>query len=96
MSQIQVELHVRQGVSIENFFLAADRASLRIFHKERNHWGCGGYKCVEYSFVSESFLREANRDAMCPKEKIDTVRNVTAIIDQIEADFVSRNESRSP
>jgi len=40
-------------------------------------------------------VREANRDVMCPKEKIATVRNVTAIIDQIEADFVSRNEINS-
>ena len=41
------------------------RAKLRITHKERNQWGCDGYRCVEYALVSEAFLREANGAVMC-------------------------------
>ena len=72
--QIQVELHAatRQSASTpetrDAFFDTLDRAGMRIFHKERNHWGCDGWKCVEYSFVSEEFLRTANRDAVCGSE----------------------------
>jgi hypothetical protein len=61
VDQIQIELHAKGGYeSIANLFDMADKASMRVFHKERNHWGCSGYNCVEYSFVSESFLRKAN------------------------------------
>lgn len=68
VNQLQVEMHAgdRKHQDIVDFFAAADKAKLRIFHKERNHWGCGGYLCVEYSFASESFLREANQAVMCP------------------------------
>lgn len=52
--------------AVHDFFAAADRAKLRIFHKERNHWGCDGYLCVEYAFASEAFLREANAALLCP------------------------------
>ena len=51
--------------TVHDFFAAADRAKLRIFHKERNHWGCNGYKCVEFAFASEAFLREANAALFC-------------------------------
>ncbi|KAL9183009.1 hypothetical protein ACHAXT_004796 [Thalassiosira profunda] len=45
IGQLQVEMHIGgRGVrDIHDFFAAADRATLRIFHKERNHWGCAGY-----------------------------------------------------
>jgi hypothetical protein len=70
VDQIQIELHAA-GVtekSLKGFFEAADAAKMRIFHKERNHWGCDGYKCLEYAFASESFLREANSKVMaCSK-----------------------------
>lgn len=55
--------------AVHDFFAAADRAKLRIFHKERNHWGCNGYLCVEYAFASEAFLREANAALLCPSDK---------------------------
>mmetsp|Transcript_24205 Transcript_24205/g.52202 ORF Transcript_24205/g.52202 Transcript_24205/m.52202 type:complete len:333 (-) Transcript_24205:284-1282(-) len=70
VDQVQIEMHSPKPVSeIADFFLAADKAKLRIFHKERNHWGCRGYKCLEYAFISESFLREANRATICPDEE---------------------------
>ena len=70
VGQIQVELHMVSNApeDLTTFFLAADKAKMRIFHKERNGWGCGGYKCVEYSFVSEDFLRQVNRQVVCQGE----------------------------
>ena len=56
------------GRTLQRFFAAADRAKLRITHKERNQWGCDGYRCVEYALVSEAFLREANGAVMCATE----------------------------
>ena len=50
---------------LETGIAAADTAKLRITHKERNQWGCDGYRCVEYALVSESFLCEANGAVMC-------------------------------
>ncbi|KAL7537057.1 hypothetical protein ACHAWF_005645, partial [Thalassiosira exigua] len=66
VDQLQIELHYRDSwTQLNEFFEAADRAKMRIFHKERNQWGCDGYRCVEYAFASESFLREANRASIC-------------------------------
>ena len=65
------EALVARGVNVvglQRFFAAADTANLRITHKERNQWGCDGYRCVEYALVSESFLREANGAVMCATE----------------------------
>eukprot|EP00978_Attheya_sp_CCMP212_P022753 scaffold68342_cov48-Attheya_sp.AAC.1 len=54
VDQIQIELHAAGGLRgydlIANLFDAADNASMRVFHKERNQWGCMGYACVEYAF----------------------------------------------
>lgn len=71
INQIQIELHPDGSnpsssmIQVREFFEAADKAKMRIFHKERNHWGCDGYRCLEYAFVSESFLRKANRQVVC-------------------------------
>ncbi len=63
-----VEVHFPPSAdALAAVFLAADKAKLRVFHKERNswgHWNC----CIEYAFVSESFLREANGEIICPGE----------------------------
>jgi hypothetical protein len=68
VNQVLIELHFDQASpeQMKDFFRAADKAQMRIFHKERNGWGCEGKRCVEYSFASETFLREANRDIICP------------------------------
>jgi hypothetical protein len=65
VDQIQMEVHALDSEIVNEkplkvFFEAADAAKMRIFHKERNQWGCEGYVYLEYAFVSESFLREAN------------------------------------
>ena len=70
IDQIQIELHPRSKVSYEeirDFFTYVDKAKMRIMHKERNQWGCKGWRCLEYAFVSESFLRRANAASLgCP------------------------------
>jgi hypothetical protein len=69
VNQVLIELHATSTPSstrLYDFFMAADRAKLRITHKERNHWGCAGHRCVEYALTSESFLREANGAILCP------------------------------
>lgn len=70
IDQIQIELHDTDATFINALFQAADRANFRIFHKERNHWGwtCKGYKCVEYAFVSASFLRRVNSAFACKQK----------------------------
>ena len=40
-----------------SFFKGADKCGLVIFHKERNHWGCDGYGCIEYSLISKQAAR---------------------------------------
>ena len=32
------------------FFEACELAGLRMYHKERNGWGCGGNRCIEVRF----------------------------------------------
>jgi hypothetical protein len=65
VNQIQIELHNVHFGPVEHFFEAADKAKMRVFHKERNNWRCYGYGCVEYALISEDFLREANRASAC-------------------------------
>jgi hypothetical protein len=67
VNQIQIEMH-RSSKNVENitsFFELVDKAKMRIFHKERNGWGCKGHICIEYAFISEDFLRKANKAAIC-------------------------------
>ena len=71
IDQILIEMH-RRGSDYHPhfeaptaFFEAADKAGFRITHKERNHWGCDGYKCVEYALVSNDYLRRATASVIC-------------------------------
>lgn len=75
VDQVLIELHDTKKANfatkdgqLSQFFSGADKAKLRIVHKERNQWGCDGFRCVEYAFVSESFLREANEAVVCSTE----------------------------
>jgi len=77
IDQIEIELHKflynDQWQVIKEFtqqdilklFQSADNANMRVFHKERNGWGCLGHTCVEYSLASSAFLREANKQIIC-------------------------------
>jgi Methyltransferase domain len=53
VGQIQIELHNLDLPVIEDFFKHANQAKYHVFHKERNHWGCNGYLCVEYALIEE-------------------------------------------
>lgn len=58
IGQIQIEMHGTNHDDINSFFEGSDRAGYMVFHKERNHWGCKGYECVEFSLIHR---REAER-----------------------------------
>ena len=65
VNQIQIEVHLPEWPEVFDFFEEADKANMSIFHKETNHWGCGGFECVEYSFVKREFLRQVNSEVAC-------------------------------
>jgi hypothetical protein len=77
VDQILIELHLdklnNNITKLKNFFWMADKAKMRLFHKERNGWGCQGKKCAEFAFASESFLREANGNTMCPQAPVERI-----------------------
>jgi len=64
INQLQVEIHERNAADrttravacsrVDKLFKQLDDCNLMMFSKERNHWGCAGYKCVEFSFISPS------------------------------------------
>lgn len=53
VGQVQVEVHGTDPSQLHPFFDACEANDFFLFHKERNHWGCDGYLCVEYSFISK-------------------------------------------
>ena len=58
VGQILIEVHGLDFEKIEAFFKHANQAKFYIFHKERNHWGCNGYKCLEYALIEEGTAHE--------------------------------------
>ena len=38
-------------------FANASRCDLMLHHKERNGWGCDGFACIEFSWVSVTHAR---------------------------------------
>ena len=59
VQQLMVELHGTQTDAIANIFNNMSDHHMLLFHKERNHYGCDGYRCVEFSFVSKEFAKAA-------------------------------------
>ena len=57
IEQVMVEMHGVDAGLVAGAFRSLHDAGMMIFHKERNHWGCEGYLCVEYSLVSSSYAR---------------------------------------
>ena len=55
VKQILIELHHVDRNSIKKLIESFSSCNFRMFHKERNHRGCFGYKCIEFSFISPSF-----------------------------------------
>ena len=66
VNQVLIELHKGSANSTQlyDFFLAADRANFRITHKERNHWGCAGERCVEYAQAKVSYVRPMEQSVL--------------------------------
>ena len=52
IDQVQIEIHGTDAAKVQSLFQSFRAAGYAVFHKERNHWGCDGYSCVEYSFIS--------------------------------------------
>ena len=71
IGQLLVEVHDARlsNGSVHRFFGSLSRANFRLFHKERNHWGCLGYKCLEYAFVHRSHAHAAFELTHCPSRQ---------------------------
>jgi hypothetical protein len=61
VQQILNEIHLENNSpsDVASLFHAYDEAGFLVFSKERNHWGCSGWSCVEYSLISSEFARLA-------------------------------------
>lgn len=55
VGQLLLEVHASSGSHelLIKLFSSAMSAGLRLFSKERNGWGCQGFRCVEFSFVDK-------------------------------------------
>ena len=68
ISQIQIEVHKNEHeADVPLFFADAAKAGFELFHKERNHWGCLGWTCVEFSFISKDAKRDIYAHDICPE-----------------------------
>jgi len=61
IDQLMIEVHGTNALRIASLFSCLHNAGLMIFHKERNHWGCDGYKCVEYSLMTSDYAKKVSR-----------------------------------
>lgn len=52
--QIEIEVHGTKYDQISELLQHFMKCNMRIFSKERNAWGCDGYRCLEFSLVSPS------------------------------------------
>ena len=70
IDHLNLEVHVwhRHTIDLVNLFDAAYHCQLMLFHKERNAWGCEGFYCAEFSWVS--FQRARDIHHQCTVEPI--------------------------
>lgn len=66
--QIMIEIHGTNAVEIKSLFRSLQDTGMMIFHKERNHWGCLGYKCVEYSLITEDYAQKVLHNFLNTKD----------------------------
>lgn len=69
VGQLLVEVHLQNSLAyatLLDWFKRADAAGLRMFSKERNGWGCSGFKCVEFSFVNQQHACTEFAATHCP------------------------------
>lgn len=69
IDQIMIEIHGTNALMIERLFSSLHNAGMMIFHKERNHIGCAGYKCVEYSLMTSDYAKSVLRAFLNVKER---------------------------
>ena len=74
LGQVQIELHGTSRFAILHFFKGAEKCGLSVFHKERNHWGCHGYRCVEFSLISSHMALQEYIASHCPRAQPDDVK----------------------
>ena len=60
VEQLFIEVHGTTHAPVLKLFNALWDADFIIFHKESNHWGCDGYRCVEFSLMSPSYARQVS------------------------------------
>ncbi|KAI8112046.1 hypothetical protein M9435_004538 [Picochlorum sp. BPE23] len=65
IEQIHIEMHGTDAAKIQKIFQTMRSAGYAIFHKERNHWGCNGYSCVEYAFISMEQAKKIFKSTHC-------------------------------
>jgi hypothetical protein len=63
VGQLEIELHnpsnlKTKEITVKRLFHSLYSCGMLLFSKERNHWGCHGYYCVEFSFISPSLAFE--------------------------------------
>lgn len=66
LDQLLIEVHGTDADMIAKLFRTFTDAGLMIFHKERNHWGCLGYLCVEYSLLSSEYAKQVLDSFLIP------------------------------
>ena len=66
INQIQIELHSHPFSDIQAFARRMHEAGFYLFHKERNGWGCSGFSCVEFSFISTEWMATVYHATHCP------------------------------
>lgn len=92
IAQMMLEMHGTDFNPILSAFTAFDSCGMRIFHKERNHWGCDGYICVEFSMVDEIEARRGHWLAECPEVGFDAFLEEVRMLERIERSERTRRE----
>jgi len=58
IDEVFVEVHGTDPARINKLLQQLDESNLFVYHKERNHWGCDGYKCLELSLITIQHARK--------------------------------------
>ncbi len=69
IDQLMIEVHGTNALQIASLFSCLHDAGMMIFHKERNHLGCDGYKCVEYSLMTSHYAKRVLRAFLNMKDR---------------------------
>ena len=56
---LMIELHGLGADRVRTLFREFSDHGLLVFHKERNHWGCDGYRCLEFSLMTRAYAKAA-------------------------------------